>query len=302
MSPLKKSPLIVILGPTASGKSALAVKLAKRFKGEIVSADSRHIYRGLNIASGKIKKFEMKGVPHRLLDIASPKKQISPAEYKKLAEAAINAVHERGKLPFLVGGTGFYIDAVARGLEFPEVKPNLKLRKLLSQKSKAELFNMLKHLDAKRAASIDKNNPRRLIRAIEIAKSEGNVPKLTSRPRYLPLFLGLMPSRDVLQRNIKKRTEERLERGMIQEVKNLRRNGVTLRRLKELGLEYGILADYLKSPFPKEELIRRINAADWHYAKRQLTWFKRYLDIHWIKNEKEAAKRISRFLKNQKVR
>lgn len=301
MAFVKKS-LIVILGPTASGKSALAVKLAKRFKGEIVSADSRQIYQELDIASGKIRKSEMKGVPHHLLDISSPKKQITPGEYKKLAEAAIDSIIKRQRLPFLVGGTGFYIDAVARGLEFPEVKPNAKLRKLLSQKSMAQLFSELQRLDAKRASSIDKNNPRRLIRAIEIAKSEGNVPKLTSRPHYLPLFLGLMPSRDVLQRNIKKRTEERLERGMIQEVKNLRRNGVTLRRLKELGLEYGILADYLKSPFPKEELIRRINAADWHYAKRQLTWFKRYLDIHWIKNEKEAAKRISRFLKNQKVR
>ncbi len=163
--------LIVILGPTASGKSDLVVKLAKKFGGEIISADSRQVYKGLNIGSGKITKKEMQGVPHYLLDVANPKRRFTVAQYQKLAFKKIKEIQRRGNIPFLVGGTGFYIQSIVDRIVIPEVKPNWKLRKNLAQKTTDELFLMLKKLDSDRAKNIDAKNPRRLIRAIEIALS-----------------------------------------------------------------------------------------------------------------------------------
>ena len=168
--------LIVVLGPTASGKTDLSIKLAKKLGGEIVSADSRQIYKGMDIGTGKVTKKEMRGIPHHLLDVASPRARFSAAHYQKMALKAIGKTYKRGKIPFLVGGTGFYIQAVTEGLVLPEVKPDWKLRKKLEKKSNKELFLMLLKLDKKRAKAIDRDNPRRLIRAIEIAKKIGAVP------------------------------------------------------------------------------------------------------------------------------
>ncbi len=165
--------LIVILGPTASGKSELAVKLAKKFNGEIISADSRQVYKGLNIGTGKITKKEMKGIGHHLLDVASPKRKFTVAQFQKLAFKKIREIQRRGKTPFLVGGTGFYIQSVVDNISIPEVTPNWKLRKALEKKNTEELFSMLKKLDPARAKTIDSKNPRRLTRAIEIASAEG---------------------------------------------------------------------------------------------------------------------------------
>ena len=173
--------LIVILGPTASGKSDMAVKLAKRFNGEVVSADSRQVYKGLDIGTGKITKKEMQGVKHHLLDVANPKKQFTASDFVDLTSGLIRQIVNRRKVPIICGGTGFYIDALLGDKQIPEVPPNLKLRKELEKKSVEKLFEILKKLDPERAKNIDAKNPRRLIRAIEICKVLGRVPKLHTR-------------------------------------------------------------------------------------------------------------------------
>ncbi|HDO23680.1 MAG TPA: tRNA (adenosine(37)-N6)-dimethylallyltransferase MiaA, partial [bacterium] len=171
--------VIVILGPTASGKSEMAVKLAKKFNGEIISADSRQVYRGMDIGTGKITQKEMRGIPHHLLDVASPKKVFTVIDFKKRAEKAIKDIIKRGKISIICGGTGFYIQAITGGISIPEVKPNWKLRKQLEKKNAEQLFKMLKKLDPKRSKTIDAKNPRRLIRAIELAQSLGHFPRTT---------------------------------------------------------------------------------------------------------------------------
>ena len=173
-----KRKIIVILGPTASGKSALAVKIAKKINGEIISADSRQVYKGLDIGTGKITRKEMGGVPHYCLDVVSPKKIFTVADFKKCAEKAIEKIFAKNKIPIIVGGTGLYIQAVVDNIVLPEVKPNWRLRKELEKKTTEEMFKMLKKLDPERAKNIDAKNPRRLIRAIEITKEIGKMPKL----------------------------------------------------------------------------------------------------------------------------
>ena len=179
---VKKPWIIAILGKTATGKSDLAVLLAKKWDGEVISADSRQIYRGLDLGTGKITKREMKGIPHHLLDIADSKKQFSVSEYKNLADKTIGEIISRGKLPIICGGTGLYIDAVLKNIVVPEVPPNKKLRKELEKKTVPQLFVILKKLDSRRAKEIDANNPRRLIRAIEIATALGSIPLLEVSP------------------------------------------------------------------------------------------------------------------------
>ncbi len=294
--------ILVIVGPTATGKSGIAVLLAKKFDGEIISADSRQVYRGLDIGTGKITKKEMEGVPHHLLDIASPKRKFSVAQYKKLAEKAIRyIVYKKKKLPIVVGGTGFYIQALVDNLDLPEVPPNLELRKKLEKKSVVELFEILKKLDPNRAKGIDSKNPRRLIRAIEIAKHLGQVPALNFKPsptNYKPLFIGLdLPDKE-LKKKIRMRLFARIRNGMITEAKKLRKQGLSYKRMEELGLEYKFLAKHLKGELTKSEMIEKLNTAIWQYAKRQQTWFKRDKRIHWIKTKKEAEKLVRKFLGN----
>ena len=178
--------LIVILGPTASGKTDLSIKLAKKFKGEIVSADSRQVYKGLNIGSGKITKSQMQGITHYLLDVANPKRKFTVNQYQKLARTTIKKIDNNGKVPFLVGGSGFYIQSIVDGIVIPNVAPDWKLRKKLAKKNTEELFKMLLKSDSKRAKNIDKNNPRRLIRALEIVLKTGeSVPPLIVPRRHM---------------------------------------------------------------------------------------------------------------------
>ncbi|MBP6884548.1 MAG: tRNA (adenosine(37)-N6)-dimethylallyltransferase MiaA, partial [Candidatus Pacebacteria bacterium] len=171
--------LIIVAGPTSSGKTSYAIKLAKKIGGEVISADSRQVYKGLNLLSGKVTKKEMAGIPHHLLDITNPKKIFSVSDYQKLANKAIADILSRNKVPIICGGTGFYIDAIVYDRILPEVPPNKKLRAILEKKTIVELFKMLVKLDPARANTIDKDNPVRLIRAIEIAKALGSVPKLS---------------------------------------------------------------------------------------------------------------------------
>lgn len=290
--------LIVLLGPTVSGKSALAVELAKKFGGEIISADSRQVYRGLDIGTGKITKREMRGIPHHLLDIADPKRQFSVAEYKQRADAVIRDIHKRGKIPFLVGGTGLYIDAVARGFAFPAVPPNSKLRKLLEKKEIPELLKMLGRLDSGRSKTVDRLNPRRIIRAIEIARAIGKVPPLGEKVRCRVLWIGITLPPATLKQKIRHRLHRRMKAGMTAEARRLRKK-LAWKRFYELGLEYRYLADYLRKQISREEMLQQLEKAIVHYAKRQLTWFKRRGDTHWIKTRREAEQLVASF-KNPK--
>lgn len=292
-----KNKLIVILGPTASGKTDVSLKLAKKYNGEIVSADSRQVYKGLNIGSGKITKKEMQGIPHHLLDVKNPKQRFTVSQYQKLAVKEIKNIQKKGKIPFLVGGTGFYIQSVVDGIIIPEVKPNQTLRKELSKKTTAELFKILKKLDPKRAKTIDTKNPVRLIRAIEIIKSTKKpIQKIIVKPEFEVLQIGIRKSPEELKKLIHKRLEKRLKQGMVKEVKNLHKNGLSFRRLEELGLEYRYIAQHLQEKISYKEMVNKLEQEIWHYAKRQLTWFKKDQKIHWIKNYKEITSIIDKFL------
>lgn len=293
---MQKPKIIVILGQTATGKSDLAVKIALRLRsgpsaqkygGEIISADSRQVYKGLDIGTGKITKKEMCGIPHHLLDVANPKHKFTVAQYKKLADKKIKEIISRGNVPIICGGTGFYIDAVTKGIIFPEVPPNKKLRKELTSLSAIALFDVLKKLDKNRAKNIKKkneqNNKVRLIRAIEIAKALGKVPKITKvKPMYKFIKIGLFAPANILKEKISIRLFARIREGMIQEVQNLHKNGLSWKRMEELGLEYRYLALYLQKKITKEEMINKLNSEIYKYAKRQITWFKRDPEIAWF--------------------
>ncbi|MDO8601061.1 MAG: tRNA (adenosine(37)-N6)-dimethylallyltransferase MiaA [bacterium] len=290
--------LIIVLGPTASGKSILAVKLAKKFKGEVVSADSRQIYKGLDIGSGKITKKAMQGVPHHLLDITSPKRIFTVTQYRKLAMTAINKIQKRNKIPILCGGTGFYIQAVADGIVIPEVKPDWKLRGKLEKKSAKELYKILKRLDPRRAGGIDKNNPRRLIRALEIImKTKKSIPALKENPLPYPvLMLGVKRGGEELKKLMEKRFFRWLEMGLIKEVENLKKSGLSWEKIEDFGLHYRIISQYLQNKITSKEMIENSLTELRHYAKRQMTWFKRDKHIHWVKTYQQAEKLTKNFL------
>lgn len=299
-----KEKLIVILGQTSTGKSDFAVEIAKLIGGEVISADSRQVYKGMDIGTGKITKKEMKGVPHHLLDVASPSRTFSVADFKKKAELAIKQIVKNGKVPIICGGTGFYIDALVSGQVLPQVTPDKDLRKKLEKKSKVELFKILKKLDAKRAKTIDKNNPIRLIRAIEIATTLGKVPTLAGvghLPKYNLIYIGLNLPDEVLKERIESRLLARIAKGMVKEVQNLKKNGLSWKRLNDLGLEYRYVSEYLQNKVTEEEMISKLNTEIWHYAKRQKTWFKRNKEIIWIDprevyEKAKALYKIKKFL------
>ncbi|HRH24766.1 MAG TPA: tRNA (adenosine(37)-N6)-dimethylallyltransferase MiaA [Candidatus Paceibacterota bacterium] len=271
-----KQKIIIVCGPTATGKSDYAVELAKKIDGEVISADSRQIYKGLDIGSGKITKKEMRGVPHHLLGVASPKRTFSVAQYKKLADKTIKDILSRGKTPILCGGTGFYIDAVIYDQSFPEVKADAKLRKLLSKLSLEELVKKLKNLDPKRLKTIDTKNKVRLIRAIEIASTLGFVPKKSKRkPLYSAQWIYLDFPDEVLKQRIHARLFARI-RGITTEVTRLHKEGVSWKKLEALGLEYRYGALFLQKKLTKQEMLEGLEKAIWQYAKRQRTWFKKY--------------------------
>ncbi|MDP3661644.1 MAG: tRNA (adenosine(37)-N6)-dimethylallyltransferase MiaA [bacterium] len=287
-----KQKILVIVGPTAVGKSALAVTLARKLGGDIISADSRQVYHGLNIGTGKITKKEMRGVPHHLLDVADPKKQFTVADYHRMARAKISAIFSRGKLPIIVGGTGHYIDAALGRIIIPEVLPNPALRKELDKKSTSELFTMLQKLDVFRARTIDPHNPRRLVRAIEIAYANSvhtpppDVDSLQTSGSAIWLGITLPPAE--LKKKISMRLFVRISRGMIREVKNLHARGLSWKRMESIGLEYRYLSRYLRGLMTKEEMIEKLQTEIYRYAKRQMTWFKRNKEIKWFRPSQKS--------------
>jgi len=284
--------LIAIVGPTASGKTALSIELAKRFNGEVISADSRQVYRSMDIGTGKVTKREMRGVPHHLLDVASPQRTFTAAHYERLGRSAIKKILARGKLPIVVGGTGLYLDTLLYGYVLPNVKPDAKLRRKLEKRPAEDLFAELKKRDSRRARNIDRHNKRRLVRALEIVLlTKRPVPSrketLSHKGEYDVFKIGLNIPPEKLKKNISARLLKRLQRGMIKEVERLHEDGLSWKRLDGFGLEYRLVSRYLRGMITKQAMIDAIKKESWLYAKRQMTWFKRDEKIHWIKNRGE---------------
>jgi len=295
--------VVVILGPTASGKSDVAIKLAQKFNGEIISADSRQVYRGMDIGTGKVTPAEQKMAVHHLLDVTDPNDEFNISHFKKLAEKTIGDILKRGKIPIICGGTGFWIKSIVDNMQLPEVKPDKELRTLLSNKSAEELFEMLKKFDSERAGNVDAKNKVRLIRAIEICKSIGKVPLVNStlkNKKYNFIQIGIDVPRDILNEKIKKRLGQRFSAGMIEEVQNLNNppagGGVSWERLEYFGLEYRWLARYLQQKISLDEMMNKLYFDIIHYAKRQMTWFKKDARILWLKNYTEIEKAVKKFL------
>jgi len=293
-----KPPIIALVGPNSAGKTALSIKLARKFNGEIISADSRQVYRGMDIGTGKATKKERTKAPHHLIDVSDPRQEYNVSHFKAAADKIIGQIYSRGRIPLLVGGTGFWIQAVIDDLELPRVKPNMELRKKLEQKTSAQLHAMLKKMDPGRAKNIDAKNPYRLIRAIEIIKATKKpVPKLAKSSPYNVLILGIKHSLPKLKNLIDRRLKKRLAQGMIAEVKKLHDNGVSWLRMESIGLEYRYISQYLRKQITKEQMTDQLRQAIVHYAKRQLTWFNKDKRIHWIKNQTQAEKLITNLLK-----
>lgn len=294
---MQRQKVLVIVGPTASGKSALGVELARRFRGEVISADSRQVYRGLDLGTGKVTKREMKGVPHHLLDVASPKRAFSAGSFERLARRSIGNIAKRRRLPIVVGGTGFYIDLLTGRIAVPEVQPNPALRKKLQTKSAAQLYAMLQKKDPIRAKKMDtpseRNNKARLIRALEIAQT-GNTETIKASPLHDALWIGLKPDFDALKEKIRTRLTQRLKQGMIGEAKRLHAAGLSYKRMRELGLEYRSLARHLQGEITKDELIEELARDIARYAKKQIGYWKRNSEIQWFKPT--DTKRIERIV------
>lgn len=314
-------PLIIILGPTASGKSELALKLAKKFKGEIISADSRQIYKNMFIATAspyaeknhyKIKtknditKFKNKTIkiaiineiPHHLLHFVEPKQNFSVAEYKTLALKIINDIHRRGKIPILAGGTGLYISSIVDNIEIPRVKPDLNLRKKLEKTSSAILLKRLKKLDPRSFSIIDKKNTRRIIRALEVAIATGR-PFSAQKEKGAPLFncleIGIDIPREKLYKKIDARVEKMFALGLVKETKKLTKK-YPWRLPAMSGIGYKQVKIYLNGKITIAQAKELIKFATHQYARRQLTWFRHNKNIHWIKNYSQARKSIKNFL------
>lgn len=279
-----KQKLLVICGLNATGKSDLAVEIAKKFCGEIISADSRQVYKGLDIGSGKITEEEKKGIPHYLIDVISPKRRFTALQYQKTAQNIIKEIHRQNKLPIICGGTGFYIQAVTDGLVLPEVLPNMSLRNRLSKLDVSVLYGLLQKMDPQRAKIIDKKNPHRVIRAIEIIEKTGlPVPVLKKRlSEYNVLFIGLKTSIETMRERIARRLEKWLRQGMVDEVANLRKQGISWHRLEEFGLEYRLVALYLQKKINFVEMKEQVGKEIVNYTRRQTTWFKKDKRIKWF--------------------
>ena len=292
--------LVIIAGTNASGKSGLGIELALKYGAEIVSADSRQVFKGLDLGSGKVTAQEMRGVPHHLLDVAEPNDFFSLSHYQKLAYAAIDDVFARGGRPFLVGGTGLYVNAVVDGYNLNDAEPDPAIRQRVEAMSLEELTELIKEKNPGALERLDLKNKRRLERAAEKALAgKGN--ELPSKPRYETLMIGVTWPRDVLYERIRERLDRRLKEGMIEEVENLRANGATDEFLYKLGLEYRYILMYLKGEFGSfdafyDKLFMEIR----HLAKEQMTWFRKRTDIHWIDMQKdpfdEASRLIDEFL------
>ena len=285
--------LLVITGTNASGKSGLGIELAAKYGAEIISADSRQVFKGLDLGSGKVTPEEMRGVTHHLLDVTRPNDFFSLSDYQRLAYAAIDDIHARQKKAFLVGGTGLYVNSVVDGYNLSESAPDPIIRKQVEEKSIEELIEMLKEHNPDALTRVDLKNKRRVERAVEKALS-GDKEENPSEKRYETFVIGVTWPRDVLYERIRVRLDRRLNEGMIEEVVRLREEGATDEFLYKLGLEYRYILMYLRSEFKDfdefyETLFKEIR----HLAKEQMTWFRKRKDIHWIDMTDDPVKEAS---------
>lgn len=267
-------PLFAVAGPTASGKTARAIELAKEHDGEIISVDSRQVYRMLDIGTEKISSEEMQGIPHHLIDIRDPKDSYSAGDFVTDAERLIEEIRSRGKVPILAGGTNFYFDALIYGLP-ADAPTDEKLRKELEQLSSEELMHRIREQDPRRAARLDPMNRRRLVRALEILATHATVPERTKdAPRHAVTWIVMNVERDELRARIRSRLMQAFERGLIEEVERVRAY-VGDDRLNELGLEYKVIGEYLRGERSEDSLLPTLSSRLWHYARRQKAWLRK---------------------------
>lgn len=278
MSSLPK--VIAVVGTNASGKSALGIELAKKYNAEIISADSRQVFRGLNLGSGKVTPEEMQGIAHHLIDVREPNEFFSMADFQKMSYAAIEDIRARGRLPMIVGGTGLYVDSVLDGYLLSDREPDLAYRAELEKLTTPQLYEMLVSLVPD--VQVEKNNRNRVMRMIERIH-DGDTAVPGKEKRYESLRLGVSWPRDVLAKRIDERLERRLEEGMIEEVQSLMDHGAAKEFLLGLGLEYRFITQYLTGEIPdKDKMLALLATAIKQFAKRQMTWFRRNPDIVWL--------------------
>lgn len=277
--------VLAIVGPTATGKTALSIALAQQLNGEIISADSRQVYRGLNLGTGKVTTEEAQGVPHHLIDVADPAERFTVHDFVRLGHAAIADIAARGKVPIIAGGTGLYIDALLgrRLLDAPPPDPALRAR--IVTLDVTMLREELKRVDPERYARTDLKNRRRVERALEIALSK--VRPCSARPcpvtpAYTVSWIGLTLPREELKERIRARLAARLAAGMLDEARTLLKHGVNVSRMEELGLEYRYMARHLAGALPYDDMVTQLEREIYQYAKRQLTWFKPNTAITWF--------------------
>jgi tRNA dimethylallyltransferase len=281
-------PLLVILGPTASGKTSLSIKLAKKFDGEVISADSRQLYRDMEIGTDAISQEKMDGVPHHMVGVLEPNEQFTVAEYKQKSIHIVNTILRKKKVPILVGGTGLYISAIVENYEIPQVPPNFELRNQLQKEAEKYgteyIYKKLQEIDPQTAEKIDRHNPRYIMRAIEIKKAGLSKDDTKKKPLFDHFFIGINRPREELYKRIEKRVDEQVQSGLTEEVEKLMQKGYdeTLPAITALGVKE--LMPYLRGEISLEEAKDQIKQNTRNYAKRQMTWFRRYKDIHWITN------------------
>lgn len=298
----KLAKLVVVAGPTASGKSSLGITLAQEFHGEIVSADSRQVYRGLDIGAAKVTLQERELVLHHLLDVAEPHEVYTVARFQREAIEAIEAILARGAQPFLVGGSPHYIQAVVDHLEIPPVAPQPELRAQLEARPLEDLLSELTKLDPVWAAAIDRRNPRRIVRALEVCLTTGR-PYSQQRgladPLYDCLQFAIAWPRPELYARIDQRVDERMQQGMVAEVRALLAQGISHERLDAFGLEYRFISRWLRGEFASEaEMVQRLKFAIHDFTRRQLTWFRKDARLHWLDGHglETAGEVVKRFL------
>lgn len=283
--------ILTIVGPTSSGKTSLSIKLATELNGEVISADSRQVYCGIDLLSGKVTKEEMSNIPHHLLDIADPTIIYTADDFVRDATIAINDITEHKKLPIITGGTFFYIDTLLGKQSLPKVPPNLILRTELENLTTDELAEKIKATDPARASTIDLHNRRRLIRSLEIIDTLGKVPVITPKTIYDTYTIGIHIPTETLHENIKQRIYDRLDEGMVKEAEALLNNGVSHERMEDLGLECRYLSRHLRGLLSYEEMINELQTKTSQFAKRQMTWLKRDQTTHWINPKADSEYR-----------
>ena len=291
-----KKPLIVLTGPTAVGKTKLSIALAKAVNGEIISADSMQVYRYMDVGSAKITPDEMDGVPHHLVDVLEPTEDFNIVLFQQLAKKAMEEIYAKGRIPILVGGTGFYIQAITRDIDFTKSEQDDSYRKELEalalEKGNTFLHDMLASVDPKSAEDIHENNVKRVIRALEFYKqngtriSEHNEEQKEHVSPYDLAYFVLNAPRPLLYERIDARVDEMLKNGLVEEVKTLQRMGCHRGMVSMQGLGYKEILAWLEGEYPYEEAVRILKRDTRHFAKRQLTWFRREGEVTWVEKDK----------------